>query len=244
MKRILIVLVCVCFSTFVLAQHPDQIDVSSYPDGIFTDTINGMIVKGTVLNSKKEGTWTVSFNTEVISLLIQYVNGLKSGLVIEMDRNALMLAQSNFLNDSLNGTRLVFTGGGHPQLNEHYKHGKLDGSRQVFYEKGKLQEQSEYVNGLKTGKSTWYDDEGKMLAEYNYLNGLFDGGQQVFYPNGNIKSEQWYKMNVLDGKNVQFYENGKKKLEGNYLMGEKVGPWKMYDDAGKETKVLNYREVK
>lgn len=242
MKRLFLSAFFVYLTLNIFAQHPDQIDVSNFVTSDFTDTINGMTIKGQVMNSRKEGIWTVSYNTGVISLLVQYKEGLKNGIVLELDRNGVLLSQTYFYNDTLNGTRLVFLGGGHPQLDEPYKMGKLHGTRRVFYERGKLQEASDYVDGQKNGKSIWYDEDGKMLAEYNYVNGLFEGSQLVFYPNGNIRSEQWYDQNRLHGKNIQFFENGNKKSSGNYKYGHKAGIWTLYDATGKEVEVQNFGE--
>lgn len=224
----------------VVAQRFDDIDVSLVSDGIFQDTVNGMIVRGEVIHGLKQGAWTSSFNTELVSLLVHYRDGHKDGLEMELDRNGVILSQSNYHNDTLNGTRLVFSGGGHPRLNEPYKMGKLNGTRKVFYEKGKMQEKSDYLNGVKNGKSIWYDEDGKMIAEYNYKDGLFDGPQLVFYPNGNIKSEQWYFENMLQGKNILFHENGKIKNQGEYKMGKKSGMWKSFDESGKLTQEINF----
>jgi antitoxin component YwqK of YwqJK toxin-antitoxin module len=242
MRYIILFIFTGCLTSAVFAQNPDQIDVSSFTGRIYSDTINTMVINGDVVNFRKEGTWTVCFNTGAIHLLVPYAGGLKNGVVVEIDRNGLLLSQTHYLNDTIHGSSMVFLGGSKLQLEENYLKGKLHGQRKVFYEQGKLQEASDYVDGNKSGKSIWYDENGKMLAEYSYLNGLFDGSQLVFYSNGKIKSEQWYSQNNLHGKNIQFFENGNKKLEGYYKNGRKAGDWTSFNEQGQIIEVQNFKE--
>ena len=214
-KGLLLFAAAMLLSLASMAQNAETVDVSKERDGLYNRTFNKTRVEGTVKNGVKEGNWC-EFDVDKNSLrrVIQYHNGKKDGIYLELTENGYVVKKSEFTEDGVMVKKNT------------YKDDKLDGEQTALYDNGKLQEVAHYKDGTRDGETTWYGREGNKRMTINYKRGEFDGEQQTYYPNGTLKSAKMFKNNVAHGKCIEYEENGEVKLECTYKDGEIVGKMK------------------
>lgn len=225
-----------------VAQNIETLDVANKPNGHFSTTINNFIVEGEVLNGLKEGNWyEIYVDKQLIHRMIQYHNGMKEGVCLEVDETGALLMKSEYVNDQLNGATYSWYRGGRLSHKNTYKDGVLDGEQIECYEQGTNREISQYKAGLRDGLTTWFDQNGNKVMSIEYRKGLFEGEQKTFFKSGQVKSLKLYKDNVQDGPAFEYYESGSLKSEATYKKGKLSGKEKTYEDkaqvGGKEVKI-------
>ena len=211
MRKTLIIIAMALFTMPMLAQTIETVDVSKAPNGKFTTAAYDYTIEGTVKNGLKEGTWIEYFssNTYLPKKIVNYQNGKKNGIFIEIDKTGSITKKAEYKNDVLEGEASEWFRGGRLSKVNTYKNGKLDGQQILCYEKGGNLEVSQYKDGARDGLTTWFYESGQKKMTIEYTKGQFNGKQESFYPDGSMKSEATYKDGVLKGKKKTYAEKQK-----------------------------------
>ena len=138
MRKTLIIIVMALFAMPVFAQTIESVDVSKAPNGKFTTAAGDCTIEGTVMNGKKEGTWVeyLNNNTYLPKKIVNYQNGKKNGVFIEIDKTGSITKKAEYKNDMLEGQCSEWFRGGRLSKMNTYKNGVLDGKQVLCYEKG------------------------------------------------------------------------------------------------------------
>ncbi len=132
----------------------------------------------------------------------------RQGLFQRYQENVLR-EESNYVNDTLHGTRVIFDGEGRKEIEEQYQMGVFSGLYRTFYADGNVELEGHYANGEMSG--IWIKH----------------------YPNGGIMERVTMKENNENGPFVEYHPNGKLKAEGTYRDGDREhGELKLYDEEG------------
>lgn len=134
------------------------------------DGAGQLIAQGTLVNGKREGSWTELNSNGTIKSVTPYVNGLKEGWYVELNTNGQFTRRILYHNNVKHGEYKEYN---YSTLKEErfYQNDKLEGTVKIYYDNGKMMEEGNYKNGTRDGLSRWYDQEGKMTIEYEYRNG-------------------------------------------------------------------------
>lgn len=91
---------------------------------------------------------------------------------------------------------------------ENYVNDKLQGPRLVYHPNGKIAENVSYKDNLKNGISKIFSKEGILIEEANYSNGMLNGNYKVFEDSGKLAVKGQFKNDIKKGM-WYFYENDK-----------------------------------
>ena len=134
----------------------------------------------------------------------------KEGKYLIINPDGITVEEAYYVNDSLDGARIVFFDSGDTSIIEHHKMGKFEGTYKAFYENGQIEIEGNYVNNIMSGPWTRYYESGQVMEVVNFEN------------------------NEENGAFVEYYKNGNLKAEGAYLNGDNEhGELKIYNEAGK-----------
>jgi len=131
-----------------------------------------LLEEGTLLNGKKNGTWTTYHpDNGRVATLTSYINGKKNGVYLEFTNRGQIELRANYRDDIFDGPYASYKFGTRPVKEIDYKMGKIDGFYKEYHNNGKLQKEVSYKNGVQDGPFRQYNDEEKMIMEYEYKNG-------------------------------------------------------------------------
>jgi antitoxin component YwqK of YwqJK toxin-antitoxin module len=104
------------FAMPVFAQTIESVDVSKAKDGKFTTQSAECTIEGYVVKGQKVGTWMEYYNsnTYLPKRIINYENGKKNGVYVEIDKTGSIEKKAEYKNDALDG-----------QVSEWYRGGRL-----------------------------------------------------------------------------------------------------------------------
>ena len=115
----------------------------------------------------------------------------------------------------------------------HYRQDTLDGVRTLFYDNRAPEIIETYVMGTYEGPFKSYYKEGAVKLEGNYRGGSMESTWIKYYPSGQIMEKVTMADNEESGPFVEYYENGNLKAQGNYLNGDNEhGELLLYDEDG------------
>jgi antitoxin component YwqK of YwqJK toxin-antitoxin module len=154
------------------------------------------------VESKDEAGYTVRYERR----LSDYA---KQGRYEKINPKGQKVEEAMYRNDTLDGSRIIYSETGDTQIVELYKNGIFDGAYKVFYENGALKILGYYKNNIAVGK--W----------------------KGYYDTGALKEEVTFENNQENGPFVEYHPNGKLKAEGAYANGDyEEGELKLYDESG------------
>lgn len=146
----------------------------------------------------------------------------KHGTYFKYYPNGKVEEQAEFVNDTLQGQRILFYDAGDTLIVEHYQKGIFQGPYRSYYANGVLE------------------------SEGNYRSGEMDGQWHFFYKNKQVKEVVEFANNEENGPFVEYHENGKLKAKGTYkttaenIDGNKEhGPLELYDENGALERKMN-----
>ncbi len=175
MRKTLIIIIMACFTMPMLAQTVETANVTKAPNGKYTLAVNDYTIEGTVQNGQKVGTWMEYYNsnTYLPKKIVNYVNGKKHGIFIEIDKTGSITKKAEYKNDMLDGQVSEWYRGGRLSKLNTYKNGVMEGTQILCYEKGGNLEVAEYKNGFRDGLTTWYYENGNKKMTIEYKQGQF-----------------------------------------------------------------------
>ena len=223
MRKTLIIITMALFAMPMFAQTIESVDVSKAPNGKFSTPAGECTIEGMVKNGQKEGTWIAYYtsNEYLPKQIVNYVNGKRNGVLVEIDKTGSITKKAEYKNDVLDGQVSEWFRGGRLSKVNTYKNGKLDGRQILCYEKGGNLEVSNYKDGARDGLTTWYYESGQKKMTIEYTKGQFNGKQESFYQDGSLKSEATYKDGVLKGKKKTYAEKQKPLVDKDQLEKDK-----------------------
>ena len=233
MKKIFFTLSMMLFAMTAFSQQIYNIKVTDRHDGVFEHYYGTVKVTGNILNGMKEGSWVENHpNSELPHFIIQYKEGKKEGLYLELDKQGRLLKKVDYKNDMMYGLNCAWRTNGLISVKQEYKEGQLDGRSLIYNEYGFIQEESQYKSGNRDGVTIWYayadKQQGPIYVMYTYKDGKFEGVQETYYEDGRVKTHKMFSNNVQNGPAIEYYEDGSIKSESNYKNGEVKGKVKEY----------------
>lgn len=147
----------------------------------------------------------------------------KEGLYQKSDAQGRLVEEANYLNDTLNGLRVLYYENGDTMSVEHYANGMFEGAFRSYHENGRLELEGRYENNAMTG--VW----------------------KRYYPDGQLMEEVTFRDNSENGPFTEYHPNGQLKAVGEYLDGDNEhGELKIYDENGTllRTMMCNYGRCK
>lgn len=233
MKKIFFTLSMMLFAMTAFSQQIYNIKVTDRQDGVFEHYYGTVKVTGNILNGMKDGSWVENHpNSELPHFIIQYKEGKKEGLYLELDKQGRLLKKVDYKNDMMDGLNYAWRTNGLISVKQEYKEGELDGRSLIYNEYGFIQEESQYKSGNRDGVTIWYayadKQQGPIYVMYTYKDGKFEGVQETYYEDGRVKTHKMFSNNVQNGPAIEYYEDGSIKSESNYKNGEVKGKVKEY----------------
>jgi hypothetical protein len=171
----------------------------------YLQTVINTVLVSSSLSGKRLSTywWTLFFISPFIfmgckekKLVEKYKNGSrfvcemkdgrKNGLGYSYDSLGRLEIKSNWKNDTLNGTFIVY----YPvDKNDSEKEPPV--SREMFY-----------LNGEAHGVTKWYYQDGTLQSLLNYNNGIKEGTQTIYYKDGKVATIHNWKTVKNYGKEI------------------------------------------
>jgi len=150
-----------------------DISGTSFQKATKLDASNVLIEEGQLHNGKRTGAW-ISFYPKDgrVKSIVQYLNGKKNGLYLEMNDRGSVDLQANYTDDVLTGKWVKYKFGSKPEKEINYNSaGKLDGAYREFHNNGKMLKEIYYKNGVQDGKFRQFNDKEQVIMEYDYKDG-------------------------------------------------------------------------
>lgn len=91
---------------------------------------------------------------------------------------------------------------------EYYVNNLLEGERVVYFENGAVAQRVNYTKGKEDGIETHYSEEGIVVKTYTHVDGKLHGPVKLYELNGTLLREGNYKDNKKHGT-WKYYKNGK-----------------------------------
>ena len=124
-------------------------------------------------------------------------DNLKRHGFYERYREGKLIESANYMEDTLDGVRKIFTTEGSTLIEEEYTMGAYDGTYRKYYDSGELMLEGPYIDNKMEGKWTKYYPSGKIMEVVEMHDNAENGPFIEYYENGNLKAEGAY----LDGDN-------------------------------------------
>lgn len=115
-----------------------------------------------------------------------------------------------------------------------------DGEVRWVYQSGRIKRTGKYNQGKKIGewKTVYPTGEKKKIIKYN-KNGDAIGNLKEWYLSGQLKRKE---NMMLNGIGVWYHKNGQIECTGKFnKSGWRHGKWVYYNENGKETEVIHYK---
>jgi antitoxin component YwqK of YwqJK toxin-antitoxin module len=133
---------------------------------------------------------------------------------------------------------------GKAKLEAHYKDGKLHGRLRRWHPNGQLAAQEDYERGEWEGRRAAWHENGQVHFDWQYHEGRLRAGEwKAFHGNGAF----WTSYRVgADGKapdqeQVAYHDNGKVEYRGRWKDERQEGKWEYFRYDGTRSEVRHYR---
>lgn len=97
-----------------------------------------------------------------------------------------------------------------------------------------------YANDSLDGQCVYYLDNGSVW-EKNFSNGSLSGIQTLKSAEGKVLVRENYAGNKLNGKQEYLSPSGTRQRRSFFQNGQPSGTWQFYDEKGKKSFALNFR---
>lgn len=162
-------------------------------------------------------TQTNEFNQQV-AYSIDKTTKKKEGAYIIKTADGVLVEESNYTADTLDGVRKLYNIDGKLETIETYKNGDFHGPTKTFYENGQIKFDGNYVDNILTGETKSYYQDGQLKEVVAFRDNLENGPFTEYHPNGKIKAKGTYLNGDSEhGELELFDENGEliKKMDCN-----------------------------
>lgn len=114
---------------------------------------------------------------------------------------------------------------------ENYLDGQLDGTRTAYYPDGRQEIVETYRAGQFEGEYRTYDSLGNLRLRGQYVDGAMGKDWIRYWPNGEVREVVAFTDNRENGPFREWFENGQPSAAGTYLNGKEEGMLYVYDEA-------------
>lgn len=116
-----------------------------------------------------------------------------------------------------------------------------DGEYVEWKKDGSILRKENYKDGKLEGENIFYQSKDSVFFNY-YEAGERNGVCRLENQNGVVLSSYTYKNDLLWGTTTYNYASGKPYLKAQYEDGLPSGSWKYFNEAGKETGTLTFKD--
>lgn len=205
---------------------------------------NGQVSsEGTMKNGKPDGYWKTYYVTGIIKSEGKRTNFMLDSIWAFYNQKGDTTQKISYMYGKKNGYYITY---GYENMKEGvdtgvvisrelYINDRKEGKSFYYYPDGNIKSEVAYVNGKKQGLTKEYNEEGVVITLIYYHNGYITDREEInrrdkngnkqgtwkeFYPDGKVKKEEVYKDNVLNGLYKMFNEKGNLTLVLNYNNGK------------------------
>lgn len=140
----------------------------------------------------------------------------KQGKYQKFNEQGTLVEESNFVNDTLDGSRMIYAENGDVQIVETYTMGIFEGPYLTYHENGKVEQEGQYA-------------KNEMIGVW-----------KKFYDNGQLMESVQFEANQENGPFIEYYEDGSLKAKGSYLDGDNEhGLLELFDSTGTLIRKMN-----
>ncbi len=195
--------------------------------------------EGNLINGKPEGYWINYYPTGVKKSEGRRKNHVLDSIWIFYNITGDTVSKIHYLNGKKNGYLTKYylspeSAKGKILSKQLYVNDKIEGNAFVYYEDGNLKTEENYKNNLKDGKEYRFSTDGRLVSIYLYRKGGVvertrlnryndnskkEGLWQEFYSGYILKKEEYFKNGLLDGYYKEYDEQGKLTLTLLYRNG-------------------------
>lgn len=180
----------------------EQLEIRNYnyiPHYFFDNTpFTGIVVEKEIINDK-----IVKYSVN---------NGVKNGTYTEIINKEILLVEANYKNGKLDGKYTSYFPTGIIQEQKKYVNGFVDGKRRYNWPNGSAKEINTFRNGVLTDDTFFYFPNGQLQKKIYYSErGRKDSIWLEYYNNGSLKDSTEYNNGKLI-KRFQYDREGKKVL--------------------------------
>lgn len=197
------------------------------------------------VNDIKQGATTFFYASGKIWKVINFENGLETGISKEFDEDENIISITEYKKGFIVDREYI---------NRKDKSGKKQGKWKLFFDNDMVKLEGVYKDDLKNGFFKEYDKNGVLLTIKKFVNDIEEvqasevvklNVKTDYYSNGQVKTVASYKKDVPEGIRREYDETGKITqgfvFKGGAIVGEgiltedgvKDGYWKEYYDGGK-----------
>mgnify|MGYP003675618226 FL=1 len=227
--------------------------------------------EGNIKNNKREGTWSFyKEDGATLRHTTHYVDNLSDGLRKDYYDTGELKVSIHYKEGQKNGKAIHYFKNQQIEESKTYKNGKENGKVLKYFEDGSTKFSATFWNGKEIDTSRMYYPNGTLKQIFicipDTLNNHFEGKLNSYYESGVSKAYMEltnYKLNGLvknynkkgiltefwtaknderTGEFGEYYENGKTKIIGKYKAGYFDEKIKFYDENGRLTKTVNFKE--
>jgi len=190
---------------------------------------NGQIkAKGRVVNGKANGNWKFYDENGVLLRESYFVNDELNGEYKEYHSNGQINSTGRLESGKANGKWKYFNENGTLIQESYWENDLRSGKTKYYYDNGNLKENTLWENGVLTGEAKFYLKSGKPQTFGQYKNGKKDGNWMYHDESGVLDSEVYWENDVESGDYKEYFDNGNLKMYGLLFNGKQHGKWVYY----------------
>jgi len=190
---------------------------------------NGQIkAKGRVVNGKANGNWKFYDENGVLLRESYWVNDELNGEYKEYHSNGQINSTGRLESGKANGKWKYFNENGTLIQESYWENDLRSGKTKYYYDNGNLKENTLWENGVLTGEAKFYLKSGKPQTFGQYKNGKKDGNWMYHDESGVLDSEVYWENDVESGDYKEYFDNGNLKMYGLLFNGKQHGKWVYY----------------
>lgn len=230
-------------------------------DYVLLDDSGYIISKGSFNdNGEQDGEWLYFHRNGKVREMINYSNGLKTGINSGYFASGQKSYELNYLNGEATGEYKRYNESGALLIKKqlvngkndgdyegyfdigedaveymaNYKDDKIDGILKEYYSDGTLYKETTFNKYQKNGVERTYNADGLKIAEINYLNDELNGTYITYHNNGNVEQESVLKNGYYIGTSTSYHYNNEVAIKRSYNSNGKLdGVYQEYTDDGK-----------
>ena len=216
---------------------------------------NGKVeTKGSYVANARHGMWYWFYDNGKRNAVSEFEAGKAIGVRKDFNREGIIIALGNYLNDELHGPRYSFGLDSAISMVRNYRYGVVvsytyldktgnllpvkplkngDAEVKTYYANGQLAQKFSYLGGQFDGVYERYYQDGTMMHRSINKVGRDEGPLKEYFANGNLAEETENTMNFKHGKGRLYHTNGKLYRDENYAYEQLEGEVLVYDETGK-----------
>jgi antitoxin component YwqK of YwqJK toxin-antitoxin module len=158
----------------------------------------------------KTGKWVEHWtDTKRMASIEYFIKGKRNGLCKYYNSAGIIIEESEYVNDSINGISKVYSATGTLREIAEFKNGRKEGFTRSYTYKGVMVYELEYHNNMLNGEYKIFHTSGRLAAIRHYINGLENGTSKSY--RDNKKNELYLEMDYVNEKRIEtrYYKKGK-----------------------------------